>query len=86
MLNLDTHIFLHALNGSLRKKEIELLSADEWGISSIVIWEIINCEISRLDFKGDPADEIIAATSNVYRVALVTRDKVMLKSKKTLLA
>ena len=32
---------------------------------------------TRLDFKGDPADEIIAATSVVHRIPLVTRDRVM---------
>ena len=31
--------------------------------------------IHDLDFKGDPADEIIAATSLVHRVPLVTRDR-----------
>lgn len=30
-----------------------------------------SCE---LDFRGDPADELIAATSVVHRVPLVTRD------------
>jgi PIN domain nuclease of toxin-antitoxin system len=30
--------------------------------------------IRMLDFRGDPADEIIAATSLVHRVPLVTRD------------
>ena len=32
-------------------------------------------EVARLDFRGDPADEIIAATSIVHRVPLVTRDR-----------
>ncbi len=31
--------------------------------------------ITSLDFKSDPADEIIAATSIVHNVPLVTRDK-----------
>ena len=31
-----------------------------------------SCE---LDFRGDPADELIAATSVVHRVPLVTRDR-----------
>jgi PIN domain nuclease of toxin-antitoxin system len=31
--------------------------------------------IRELDFQGDPADEIIAATSVVHRVALMTRDR-----------
>ena len=35
---------------------------------------------TRLDFRGDPVDEIIAATSVVHRIPLVTRDKVIRKS------
>lgn len=33
------------------------------------------------DFKSDPADEIIAATSLVHRVPLLTRDRKIKKSK-----
>ena len=40
MLNLDTHILLHALAGSSRAKERELLSGNVWSISAIVRWEI----------------------------------------------
>ena len=36
---------------------------------------------TRLDFRGDPADELIAATSVVHKVPLVTRDRALLKSK-----
>lgn len=36
---------------------------------------------TRLDFKSDPADEIIAATSVVHNVPLLTRDSVILRSK-----
>ena len=36
---------------------------------------------TRLDFRSDPADEIIAATSVVHGVPLVTRDRVMRGSK-----
>src|SRR5437667_9249869 len=108
MLNLDTHILLHALTGDVSTREKTLLAGDEWGISDIVIWEIAKlaqrkriaidlddadltrllarihvwpitldiCRaIGRLDFEGDPADEIIAATSVVHRVQLVTRDR-----------
>ena len=32
---------------------------------------------TRLDFRGDPADEIIAATSVVHDVPLRTRDEVI---------
>ncbi len=37
--------------------------------------------IQSLDFDSDPADEIIAATSLVHRVPLVTRDRKMRRSK-----
>ena len=37
--------------------------------------------IKSLDFNGDPADEIIAATSLVHRVPLMTRDRKMRRSK-----
>ena len=114
MLNLDTHILIHALAGALTPKEEKLLASEQWGISAIVLWELTklyqlrrvsldpgSAEFSRimsriyvwpidlavcralttLDFKSDPADELIAATSLVHRVPLVTRDKVIRKSK-----
>jgi PIN domain nuclease of toxin-antitoxin system len=40
------------------------------------------CRMStKLDFRSDPADEIIAATSLVHKIPLVTRDRRILKSK-----
>ena len=114
MLNLDTHILLHALAGNLTAAENNLLAGDTRGISDIVIWEIsklaqlrrividlndpvltrllssiqiwpislgICPQISNLDFRGDPADEIIAATSLEHSVALVTRDATIRKSR-----
>jgi PIN domain nuclease of toxin-antitoxin system len=36
---------------------------------------------TRLDFSSDPADEIIAATSIVERIPLLTRDRKILKSR-----
>jgi PIN domain nuclease of toxin-antitoxin system len=36
---------------------------------------------TRLDVKGDPADELIAATSVVHNVPLLTRDHGLLRSK-----
>jgi PIN domain nuclease of toxin-antitoxin system len=119
MLNLDTHILIHALIGNLTRRERDLLAADEWGISDIVIWEIsklaqlgrieiniddvdltrllagvqvwpISLDICRairlLDFRGDPADEIIAATTLVYKAPLLTRDGRIRKSKVVALA
>ena len=45
----------------------------------------ITLEIARqstaLDFSSDPADELIAATSIVERIPLLTRDRKILKSK-----
>ena len=37
--------------------------------------------IQSLDFSSDPADEIIAATSLVHRVPLMTRDRKMRRSR-----
>ena len=36
--------------------------------------------LSRLDFRADPADELIAATSVAYAVPLLTRDRRILRS------
>jgi PIN domain nuclease of toxin-antitoxin system len=114
MLNLDTHIFVFALEGSLTPGERRLLVEDQWGISAIVLWELAklaqlgrigidldSAEFSRifarvhvwpidlavcrqsteLDFRSDPADELIAATSIIHRVPLLTRDRRMRRSK-----
>lgn len=114
MLNLDTHILLFALGGQLTAQENRLLSANQWSISAIVLWELAKLaqlgrieleldsaeltrllagvhiwpltleicrEIRALDFHSDPADEIIAATSVVHRVPLLTRDRKILRSK-----
>lgn len=114
MLNLDTHILLFALAGTLTPKEKKLLESDQWGICDIVLWEItklrqlkrielnlddaelreilrsvrvwpISLEIClatlSLDFKSDPADELIAATSIVHHAPLVTRDQRLRKSR-----
>ncbi len=110
MLNLDTHVLVHALEGRLLPAEEALLGAHDWGISAIVLWELAKLvqlgrltldlddpEVvaalgqlhvwpldlavarasTRLDFRGDPADEVIAATSLVHGVPLVTRDRVI---------
>ena len=46
-------------------------------LSRIHAWPIdlaVACASTRLDLRGDPADELIAATSVVHGVPLVTRD------------
>lgn len=40
MLNLDTHILLFALEGSLKPAEPVLLEREPWGLSAIVLWEL----------------------------------------------
>ena len=113
MLNLDTHVLIHALSGDLRAGERALLQGNRWSISGIVLRELaklvelgrvemdlddrevvralsglhvwpIDLAVARastrLDFRSDPADEIIAATSMVHGVPLVTRDAAMRRS------
>jgi PIN domain nuclease of toxin-antitoxin system len=114
MLNLDTHVLIHALAGELTRPEEALLRGDSWSISAIVLWEIgklaelgrietdlddaelgralarihvwpltldVCRAIRRLDVRSDPADEIIAATSLVHQVPLVTRDARLRRSR-----
>jgi PIN domain nuclease of toxin-antitoxin system len=40
MLNLDTHILLFALLGTVTRHEKAVLARHRWGISAIVLWEI----------------------------------------------
>ena len=47
-------------------------------LSSIHVWPIdlaVSIQSTRLDFKSDPAAELIAATSIVHQVPLLTRDR-----------
>lgn len=114
MLNLDTHILVHALQGTLRRGEQRLLRENPWSISAIALWELAKLaqlkritidigsqeftlalsrihiwpislricqEISKLDFHSDPADEIIGVTSIIHQVPLLTRDRILLRSK-----
>lgn len=119
MLNLDTHMLVRALAGDVTAHERKLMSAEPWGISAIVWWELsklvqlgrleldlrspalksaltqlhvwpIDLEIAltstTLDFHSDPADELIASTSVVHAVPLVTRDRKIRRSKMVPLA
>ena len=119
MLNLDTHVLIHALRGDVKGRERTLLANDSWGVAAIVLWELaklaqlgrVSMELddpdvesalanvhvwpldlavaqasTRLDFRGDPADELIAATSVVHSVPLLTRDKRIHRSKMVPLA
>ena len=58
-------------------------------MSGIHVWPInlaIARASTRLDFTGDPADELIAATSLVHGIPLLTRDRAILTSKMVPLA
>lgn len=47
-------------------------------LSRFHVWPVdlaVSIQSTKLDFRGDPADELIAATSVVHRVPLVTRDR-----------
>ncbi len=53
-------------------------------LACFTIWPLdaaVALASTHLDFRSDPADEIIAATSVVHRISLLTRDKVILASK-----
>ncbi len=53
-------------------------------LAGITVWPItldICRAITTLDFRSDPADEIIAATSLVQKAPLVTRDRKIKTSK-----
>ena len=53
-------------------------------LSRVHTWPItldICRAIRDLDFRGDPADEIIAATSVVHQVPLLTRDRQLKRSR-----
>lgn len=54
-------------------------------LSRVHVWPITR-EIAhlstRLDVKGDPADQLIAATSVVHDMPLVTRDRALRRSKR----
>jgi PIN domain nuclease of toxin-antitoxin system len=75
------------LSTLVQKKRIELDLNDPEVVRTLAllhVWplSLTVCQKStELDFSSDPADEIIAATSIVYNVPLLTRDKRIQKSK-----
>ena len=57
MLNLDTHILLFALDGSLTPAERRLLASNPWGISAIVLWEVAKlAQLGRIDIDLESAE------------------------------
>lgn len=58
-------------------------------LRAVRVWPItvdIAKQSTRLDVRGDPADELIAATSIVHNVPLVTRDRRLRRSRMVPLA
>ena len=77
MLNLDTHILLHAVTGGLRAPERRLLAAKRWSISAIVLWEVAKLAHGQLDrITMDLQDpEIVRVLARVACVAADPRDR-----------
>ena len=66
MLNLDTHVLLHAVAGVLTGREAKLLRADRWSISGIVLWEIAKlAQRGRIEVDLDDPD-VVRALSAVH--------------------
>lgn len=98
MLNLDTHILVFALIGNLKGRERALLEENEWSMSGIVPWELAKLvQLGRVEVDLDDREvartldgirlwPIIAATSVVHDVPLLTRDATMRRSKMVPLA
>ncbi len=74
----------------LGRVEIDLDDPDVLAVlETIHVWPLdleVALTSTRLDFQGDPADELIAATSVVHGVPLVTRDRRIRKSRMVPLA
>lgn len=80
-------IVLWELNLLLRLRRIELdIDSAEFVavLSRLHIWPLtfeICRQVRALDFKSDPADQLIAATSIVHHAPLLTRDRRIRRSK-----
>ena len=61
--------------------EYQPLAAALDNIEILPVNRLVCRSIGSLDFKSDPADEIIAATSLAYKVPLLTRDATILNSR-----
>jgi PIN domain nuclease of toxin-antitoxin system len=66
MLNLDTHILVHAFRSALRPAEAALLKSEQWSISAISLWEIAKLvELGRIDLDLGSI-EFVRAVSRVH--------------------
>jgi hypothetical protein len=59
MLNLDTHVLLHAVGGRLSARETRLLESNQWSISAIVLWEIAKLgQLGRIELDLDDPEVV----------------------------
>ena len=83
-------IVLWELAMLIRRGRIELEAEYvEAMLPAVQVWPIdfqVALQSTQLDFRSDPADELIAATSIVHGVPLLTRDRTILRSKLLLFA
>jgi PIN domain nuclease of toxin-antitoxin system len=72
MLNLDTHILIHAMAGTLRAREAALLRSDQWAISAIVLWELAKLvELGRIELDlDDPELDRLLANVHIWPITL----------------
>jgi PIN domain nuclease of toxin-antitoxin system len=67
MLNLDTHILIHALNGTLSPVETTVLEDDaDWGISAIVLWEIEKLHAKRRIRFGLHTPQLVQVVAGLH--------------------
>ncbi len=72
MLNLDTHVLLHALAGSATKREVRLLSQQPWSVSAITLWEIAKLSsLGRIDIDlGDAGLRRVLARIHIWPLSI----------------
>jgi PIN domain nuclease of toxin-antitoxin system len=57
LINLDTHVVVHLLAGTLTDREREVVRREAGGVSCIVLWELaklVQLGRLRLDLHGEP--------------------------------
>ena len=81
MLNLDTHILLHAVAGRLTPRELVALREERWSISAIVLWEIAKlAQLGRIEVDLDDPDVVrtLAAVAVLPITAEIARESTRL--------
>ena len=82
MLNLDTHILLHALGDSLKPAELKLLRTRRWSISAVVLWEIAKlAQLGRIEVDLD--DPLVVRTLTALHVWPITAEIAVMTTTET---